>query len=812
MKKSIFIFLTLLGSLSAHTQTSQRKIPIDPQRWYQLNNLDFKSNGLVGLFDGIIDKRVNTGYGKVLKRYDSYYPLKDGEEMTIDSVKFYDGLGNYANDPMILSVITDKWKRIPIAKFEGKLWHVWVGPDPDNPFHHALKTPAKNIRYLVINSTSYDFPDEIELYGTYKAGKHSTPAPQKKIQLKQNFGVNAFEWDFEAPQRPGVVDDIRMKVMICFRRLRHYIDWQKLEGTEGSYTFNPTSGGGWNYDAMYERCKIEGIEVLACIKTIPTWIKATYPDGLKDSENVPVDAYGKNFSDPRSYLKQAKLGFQFAARYGSNKNIDPSLLKANTNTQSTGNPPNVVKIGLGLIKYIECDNERDKWWKGRKAYQTGREYAANLSAFYDGHKNTMGKGVGVKNADPNMKVVMAGLAGANIDYVKGMVDWCKEFRGYKTDGKINLCWDVINYHYYPNNHNTVLTGGATRGVAPEIAQTAMAARMFTEMAHQYAYDMPVWVTETGYDINQGSPAHAIPIGNKTAIETQADWNLRTALLYARCGIEGVFFYEAYDDVPGNPGKFSTMGFADNNGPTLKIRRPAADYFFKANKLIGEYYYKETIHNDPIVDRYELNGKSAYVLLIPDEKGRTAEYSMDLGKAASAKIYTPQAGQDSMNVQAVKTKHGKLTVTVTETPIFIVPGENKITGTPKREEKTGSAKIYTPVIGEDSIGNKNVSVPENNKITLDPRRNSYKESKFNIYPNPTSDYFFIEIQNKNTGDVSVNVFAENGNLCRSHQLKKTSDKFREKISIARLPYGLYLIEIIQGNEKIVKKIIKSHLQQ
>ena len=44
------------------------------------------------------------------------------------------------------------------------------------------------------------------------------------------------------------------------------------------------------------------------------------------------------------------------------------------------------EIGLNLIKYVECENERDKWWKGRRAYQTLAEYAANLSAFYDGHK------------------------------------------------------------------------------------------------------------------------------------------------------------------------------------------------------------------------------------------------------------------------------------------------------------------------------------------------------------------------------------------------------------------------------------------
>ena len=49
----------------------------------------------------------------------------------------------------------------------------------------------------------------------------------------------------------------------------------------------------------------------------------------------------------------------------------------------------------------------------------------------------MGPAIGIKNADPAMKVVIAGLVTGS-DYVKGMVDWCKEFRGYKADGSVNF--------------------------------------------------------------------------------------------------------------------------------------------------------------------------------------------------------------------------------------------------------------------------------------------------------------------------------------------------------------------------------------
>ncbi|WP_332367895.1 carbohydrate-binding protein [Spirosoma telluris] len=57
--------------VTSATVAAGQKITIDPKRWYQLNNV---SNGLDGLFDGITDVNVETGWGKVLPNYDAYYP------------------------------------------------------------------------------------------------------------------------------------------------------------------------------------------------------------------------------------------------------------------------------------------------------------------------------------------------------------------------------------------------------------------------------------------------------------------------------------------------------------------------------------------------------------------------------------------------------------------------------------------------------------------------------------------------------------------------------------------------------------------
>ncbi len=346
-----------------------------------------------------------------------------------------------------------------------------------------------------------------------------------------------------------------------------------------------------------------------------------------------------------------------------------------------------------------------------------------------------------------MKVVIGGLAAASIgvDYIKGMIDWCKQYRGYKPDGTVNLCWDVLNYHLYSDNSSSSQSWTSGRGAAPEVSAAGEIAREYLKLAHEQSYDMPVWITETGYDFNQGSPLKAIPIGNKSVLQTQADWILRTSLFYARNKIEKVFFYQTYDYYPDLPIQFGSSGLLNQNF----TRKPAADFLFQTKKLLGEYTYKQTLNNDPVVDRYELNGKSAFVLLVPDEVGRTAQYTLDLGTAGSAKVYTPKAGNDAADVQTMNTVGGKLTLTVTETPIFVIASDQVVTSSTSTTAATtrlGTAELTTQSL-HDAV---------------------------KVYPNPSVDYITIDLENDSDGQLEVNLFhASLGTLHKQVVLEKTS---------------------------------------
>jgi hypothetical protein len=493
----------------------------------------------------------------------------------------------------------------------------------------------------------------------------------RNVKMENLLGINAFEWDFlqdfNNPYKNDKIIEHKFDLIRSFGLIRHYMDWEKIEDKPGQYSFNPTTRGGWNYDVMYQRLKDENIDVLVCFKGTPDWLYKTYPKAQQDYDNAPLP-YKADREAPKSYISMGKAAYQFAARYGSSHLANSKYVKVNGQGRWTEDALNVVKTGLNTVKYIECNNEPDKWWKGKRAQQTAKEYAANLSAFYDGHKGTLGKNVGVKSADSNMVVLMGGLGRPNIEYVKEIVEWCKENRGYKPDGSINLCFDVLNYHLYSND-NTGWFGkflNKKRGVAPELTNEGPIADTFVDYAETLGKQFEVWITESGYDLSKSSVQRAIPIGDKSELLTQADWALRSSLLYARHGVNRATFYQLYDTDPNN-GVFGSSGFVEG-----RVRRPSADYFIQTKNLMGHYTYDTTIGEDPIVDLYQYKGKKMYILVVPDEKDRREEYELDLGKAKTARVHYLKPGKDQMIYKDIPTNNGSLTIEVTETPIFIEP--------------------------------------------------------------------------------------------------------------------------------------------
>jgi endoglucanase len=621
--------------------------------------------GIFQLFNGVIDEETIVGYGKVNPVDVFIFQIsKVYSELILTQIKLRQFEGSGSNPTEIYGMVSfDDPNPTLLVSFLGGGYETWYTYDFDNISITYFKLVVGDI-----------MPGEMQVYGTYILATPPTLFNIAPIAFSDMCGVNMFEWQIldGDNNNPEQILDSKLTALEAFNQIRHYLDWDKLENVQGEYCFNPASSGSWNYDAMYTALNGAGITVLACIKTQPAWMVNEYPSDSQDSENAPVeyiDGAQVDKTQPSSYSDYAKVLFQFTGRYGTNSSLDSNLLTPYTTNETY--PPysvqNAVEVALGIVNYIEVNNETDRWWKGLLSYQNAYEYAANLSACYDGHLNTMGDGIGIKNADPNMQVVMAGIAAPVPDYVMGIVDWCITNRGTNEDGSPNLPFDVINYHYYASSTDSANHSGdsGSNGICPELSTFAEIAELLIIQGQMY--NVPVWITEIGYDEVAGSPIATIAIGSKTVYDVKADWTLRTSLMAARTGINKIFFYEAYDDEPNSGVEFATSGLLDATTSTL--RKPAGDFLYQALNLLNGYIFSSSSIDDDtgaIIDIYNNGHKNAYVVLSPTQNDTSFSYHLD--DSSELTVYQPQSGSNT--AAFVGTSN---TFIVSETPVFVILG-------------------------------------------------------------------------------------------------------------------------------------------
>ncbi len=297
---------------------------------------------------------------------------------------------------------------------------------------------------------------------------------------------------------------------------------------------------------------------------------------------------------PQSYFAHADYMFHYAARYG-NTALNEEILKARVAEGQRFSK-------LQQIQFMEDRNEPDL---ENFCEDTGthifppRQYAAFSSANYDGHGNSMiySKNfedllieypVGIKNADPNMQVVLGGLSDFDYGYLDDLKDaWEDICAGmdpvYPTD--------VFNFHHYSDKNNTGFNF-LGHGFSPEedIVENRNLRQQMEDMVNhvqtEFGPQYNCWLTEFGYDTNPFSFQAAIPdytfdppidvqgngsvtnfrdsylgiiVPNWLAIseqdrkllmgiiyETQGQWIVRSLLEGSASGFEKMFIYQDRD--------------------------------------------------------------------------------------------------------------------------------------------------------------------------------------------------------------------------------------------------------------------------
>ena len=327
-------------------------------------------------------------------------------------------------------------------------------------------------------------------------------------------------------------------------------------------------------------------------------------------------------------------------------------------------------MNLGYITWIEAGNEPNG--EGNDGF-TPYELAALTSCAYDGHVNTVKteskSGIGIKNADPNMKLAMAGLAGIQTRYIKSMVFWMENNR---SDGKVAM--DAFNVHTYCKKLISFNGYRVYVGVCPEIGGITDEVKKLCEYRDKYYPDIEVWVTEFGWDTNTSYETENAchPYANFTARQLQAMWLVRAYFMFASVGVDRAAMYMIRDegDEATGIGKYGTSGVVTVNGEY----KDSYYYISTLKATMNDMHFAEIIDsgNENVwIYRFENGeGKSCYALWCPtmdDIKVDGFKLNIDGTKATLTQF---ENGDTDGVSSSLTVKDGIVTVNVSEKPILI----------------------------------------------------------------------------------------------------------------------------------------------
>ena len=430
----------------------------------------------------------------------------------------------------------------------------------------------KEARYVQVQFKDGHAPSEVLVYG-YAIGEDEDMLIQDTVHTLPTVGEMIGQCGFVA----GGGGNCTIEQLACSYVIREYhnVGWSYSIGSFPGKAVNLVSTVVGNFDSAYKTYSEAGFLVVPCLQWNEQSAPARIYDEFEGKLSTTVASWEEKYL-PENYAAYADLIYQYAARYGSSK---MGYLVENMIAHSDATPG--ATAGRGYIQWIELGNEPN----GEDAAgATPYQLAALTSAAYDGHQRTLLSHIynpdsfsypfGGKNADPDIKLAIAGLAGIQDRYIMSMAYW---MRANRTDGSIAM--DAFNVHtyfgkYFYMNDQTIIVG-----VSPEEFGLVDAMSKLVEFRDKYYPDVEVWLTEFGWDTNQSyetmTSAHAYDTKDLNgdgiiseyemvmrAREIQGMWLVRAYILLASCGVDKATMYmceDAAGDEVGAIGKYGTCG-------------------------------------------------------------------------------------------------------------------------------------------------------------------------------------------------------------------------------------------------------------
>jgi hypothetical protein len=86
---------------------------------------------------------------------------------------------------------------------------------------------------------------------------------------------------------------------------------------------------------------------------------------------------------------------------------------------------------------------------------------------------------------------------------------------------------------------------------------------------------------------------------------------------------------------------------------------------------------------------------------------------------------------------------------------------------------------------------------------------FSNAGFNLYPNPSTGLFYVELANFNAQVADIQVFNSIGNVVLSEQKVSESNYLFAELSLQNLPSGLYRVVISGNNNTVTKTVVLNH---
>ena len=558
---------------------------------------------------------------------------------------------------------------------------------------------------------------------------------KKQIKMSDFIGINSNVASYDQKYLADLAK--------CAKWMREYHSWGHYEVADNYYKWDNITtypqGYSWpDHNKFMDQCKQLGINVLIDVLDKPDW--------AGNSRGAYSTGDGTKAAD---YLDKLEFMGQLVARYGAQK-IDKTKLETADKV-----------TGLNYIKYYEDDNEPDYWWETPQ--WPAEKYAVYCNAVHDGfgvEPTTNYPLLGIKSVDSTAMHVLGGLAKNNTTYIQKILT--------ASNGRVPF--DIINIHTYCTDDKD--------GYSPENENFGIEKNLsgFMDWCKKTLPDIPVWLTEFGWDTYSTPNAHSYVFAPELQ---QANYLLRSYFISLKMGFEKAFMFMDKDPNSTNTLQYSSSGIITDQVSGL-AKKPSFYYLATLQNVLGNASLKEIKSYRMLAGSNEVfcfeyvngNNESVFALWTrvknsKTDNGTTLDYSLDVGYQPEYANLITLKDKDLDGVKTSIEITGKsIPLLLTETPQFVVVAENK-------------TALNT---------------------------NSKSEFNFRIFPNPADGEARISINNPRFQHLKISAYSADGKLVEVIS-DKSIDAGQQFFSFGKsFPPGIYFVSVNMNDYRDVKKCI------